>query len=850
MDFPTFADPEESPVDDIDVDAIMDDEERQQAQAQAMAERLQLFSAAVAKTRKHYVDGRRASGLEKEWLEAEDAYNSIDDANRSAAAMMDAVAAGGPIVNNKAKPTRSTVFVGVTRQKTNVAEARIADILLPTDDRNWGIKPSPKPELTAAIKREQQAEQQAMSAQMQQPVQSPALAQQTPVAQAAGQAMQPSQPENMPWTPGQPQPGMVVQQPGQTKAASQIWDEALQAAEAMQDTIEDALIDCDWNGIQRKVIHDAAVLGTGVCKGPFATSTIKRAWTPVKDITGNVVQVLEIKEELNASSAWVSLWNFFPDPSCGDNIHDGGGAMELKFLTPRKVRELAKQPGYLKDQIAQVLEEGPRQATGAIDARIMARMRAEDPALINGQSSLYEVWEYWGEFDAEDLKAAGVDVGTDPLKAMSGCVVMINDTIVKAFLHPMETGELPYDVYVWEKRANSWAGYGVPHLVKWQQRVINSAWRMMMDNAGSVVGDQIVVKSGVIQPADQRWEISGRKVWWCTDESIDVRNAFATFSFNSHQNDYAQIIQMAEQFMDSESGVPQIAQGEHDGVPDTVGGMQILMASANTVVRRLVKQYDDMITRPHLRRYYDWMMEHNPNPEIKGDFQVDARGSSALVTRDIQNQAFINLMNLAQNPIYGVYIDPKKLFEKALQAQHIDPAEIMRADEEIDEIQKQQAGKGPTDPKVQAAMINAQAHLQVAQARNQGQLALQQARSQATMAIEQTRAQAEIAYANTEAQMAKDNQAGDVLKLQMQERLAMLTYANQHQMTIQQINAELAKVQMQEQTKRELAQTELQMAAMENERSRRHDINMHHLQTVTDAANPPDVMPGMPATQE
>ena len=830
MDFPRFSEPGESPADQVDVEI-----DTPEAAERALVDRLQRFSAAVAKTRDRYVAGRRASGLEKDWLDAEDAYNGIDSANRATATMMDAVAAGYPVTSNQARPTRSTVFVGVSRQKTNTAEARIADILLPTDDRNWGIKPTPNPKLTRALKQGREQARLANAQSAPNPIADPAAAIQ---GLPPGQAQQPGQAPQI-------QPGQIAQQPpmqpGQPPMqldpiaqAAKAWADALMAAEAMEREIDDALVQSDWNSIQRQVIHDAAVLGTGVCKGPVASISVKKVWTPVVDTTGKVVHVLEIAQEINPNSEYVSLWNFFPDPSCGSDIHAGNGCMELKFLTARKLRELAKQPGYLRSQIAKVLEEGPMHATGVSDQRAVARMRHADSGEVIGQTELFELWEYWGDFDADDLRAAGVDLPDDKsteaiLRSYSGCVVMVNSTVIKAFLHPMSTGDVPYDVYVWEKRSNSWAGYGVPHLVKWQQKVINSAWRMMMDNAGSTVGDQIVVKAGSIQPADKKWEISGRKIWWCTDEGADVRQSFATFGFNSHQGEYAQIIQLAEQFMDQESGVPQIAQGEAKDVPETVGGMQILMASANTVVRRLVKQYDDMVTRPHIRRYYDWMMEHNEKPEIKGDFSIDARGSSALVTRDIQNQAIIQLLQVATNPVFGNYVDPKKLFEKALQAQHLDPVSILRSEEEIAQIEQQQAGKGPSDPKVQAAMINAQAHLQVAQARTQGMIQLESQRAQTQVSVEQSRSRTEEIYASTEAQMVRDNHASRVVELQWKERMALLDYANKRNLSIEQVQADLAKVRMQEQTKRELAAINMQVSAVEGDAKRQHAAQMQHL---------------------
>ena len=73
-------------------------------------------------------------------------------------------------------------------------------------------------------------------------------------------------------------------------------------------------------------------------------------------------------------------------------------------------------------------------------------------------------------------------------------------------------------------------------------------------------------------------------------------------------------------------------QGSQGGVtPDTVGGMQMLLNNTNVVLRRLVKNFDDMVTKPHIRRYYDYNMAYNENEEVKGDFNILARGSSALL---------------------------------------------------------------------------------------------------------------------------------------------------------------------------------------------------------------------------
>jgi hypothetical protein len=433
----------------------------------------------------------------------------------------------------------------------------------------------------------------------------------------------------------------------------------------------------------------------------------------------------------------------------------------------------------MEDQLRKVLEEGPRRSA------TFQELKDEDQRDVARDT--YEMWTYWGEVEHDDLESAGVDVGDkDVLRTVSACVIMINNTVVKAFPNPLEGGDLPYDFYVWEKVSGSCWGYGIPYLMRAQQKVLNAAWRQMMDNAGVSSGPQIVMKPGVIQPADKQWQLSSRKIWYATDDMDDVRKAFATFEFDSHQNELANIIKMATELADAETGVPTIMQGEKGAAPDTVGGMQMLMNSANVVLRRLVKQFDDMVTKPHIRRYYDYNMMYNENEELKGDFSIDARGSSALMVRDIQNQAFMNLLAAGTNPVYGAYIDTQKLFEKALQAQHIDPAEVLKSEAEIEKMKEQQAAAaqqgGQEDPRIAAAKIRAETDIQKVQAQNEGDMAELNTRLQ-------------IAQANIQAR--RENQ-------QMQREIEMLKLANTQNLSLEQIKAQLANTAIKERGKKEL----------------------------------------------
>jgi hypothetical protein len=711
------------------------------------AEKLQSFGSSLGGQRDEWIRSRGSYGVDKRWIEDEDQYNGKDNIAKAASQMMTSVEQGYPVTTQMAKPHRSTVFIGMTRQKTNAAEARLADILLPTDDRNWGLQPTPSPELMGMSKDNKMA---------------------------MDQQGQPVMSEN-----GQPARVRDV-----VKA---VLDVANKKALAMQTEIEDQLVECNYNSELRKVIHDSAVLGTGVIKGPIVTNRTRKAWQPITDSMGQTIHQIEIVQEISPASFRVDPRNVWPDPGCGENIHNGKGIYEREQVTAKQIRDLAKQPGFLKDQLRKVLEEGPKQSA---TLREMTDEDQRDMARLT-----YEMWTYWGEVDHDDLESAGVSVGEkDELRSISACVVMINNTVVKAFMNPLEGGDIPYDFFVWEKVAGSMWGYGIPYLMRSQQKVLNAAWRQMMDNAGVSSGPQIVIKPGAIQPADKQWQLSARKIWYATDDIDDVRKAFSTFEFNSHQAELAGIIKMATELADAETGVPTIMQGEKGAAPDTVGGMQMLMNSANVVLRRLVKQFDDMVTKSHIRRYYDYNMMYNEDEEIKGDFTIDARGSSALVVRDIQNQSFLNLLAAGANPIYGMYLDTQKLFEKALQAQHIDPAEVFKPEEEIEQIkeaQKQAAAQGPApDPAMAVAQVRAQAEMQKVQLQNQGDLQELQVRQQ---------------IAAQEADL-------HIMQLEMTREIEMLKLSNSQNISLEKIKAQLADTAMKERSRKELFAAERDLA--------------------------------------
>ena len=102
-----------------------------------MAERLRVFGVRLQSKADDQVQQRYS--IDERWLDDLRQFNGQYD--KVTAATL--AASGG-----------SKLFVNITRNKVNAAEARLIDILFPTDDRNWGIQPTPVPYLSKIAKDE------------------------------------------------------------------------------------------------------------------------------------------------------------------------------------------------------------------------------------------------------------------------------------------------------------------------------------------------------------------------------------------------------------------------------------------------------------------------------------------------------------------------------------------------------------------------------------------------------------------------------------------------------------------------------------------------------------------------
>lgn len=576
------------------------------------------FVRSLIDKRKEAIDGRAACGIEQEWEEDEDYYQGIDDANRiysSRSSAGNAKAWADSYRSGGETQARSTVFLNITRPYVDAASARLSDILLPNDDRAWSIRPTPIPRLS-------------------------------PIDLASI---------------------------GGKEGLDQIIAQSRVAANGMQSEIDDCLVESNMLGECRHVLEDAARIGTGVIKGPYS---VERSVRILRRDEKTFATVTMMVKELKPGSKRVDPWDIFPDPCCGESIHNGAYIWEREPVSARQLRDMADMPGYDSAEIFAALKEGAKTPTG---------MRKNGGARDAHEDGQFDLWIFHGACDSDDLEESGVEVEDESPRA-SAMAVLVNDRLIKATLNVLDSGEFPYDLLAWQRRPGVPWGTGVARHIRTIQRILNAAVRAMMDNSGLASGPQLVIGNG-ITPDDGRWSISGRKIWRAEADVIDVRQAFHAFVPPSVQAEMMAIIEWAMRTAEDATGIPAMLQGIRGDAPETLGGMQLQNSNAGGVMRRLAKRFDDYVTRPHIIRYYNWMMQHSDQEEIKGDYQIDVRASSYLVERDARQSLLTSLMAASSNPVYG--LDPARLAAEIIRGAKIDPELVQYSPQERERMAHQ-----------------------------------------------------------------------------------------------------------------------------------------------------------------
>ncbi len=712
-------------MEDLSIEVL---EELKEQLATEREKKLEGLGKVIAKIRDEAVTARRESGFEKQWKEDEEYYEGIDDLNRNVAQYIKPRSDTGGLVQSKLNVSDSQCieFLNITRPFVDAASARMGDILLPANDWNFAIKATPVPEFDE----NEDSDKQILDPKTGQPF---VL-------------------------------GDVIKDRNKRVGA---------VVAKAERRIKDWLVQCGYKKESRKVIDGAAMVGTGVFKGPYPDKQITKVLKGTE---------LVVEETIVPKAKYISHWDFFPDMNCGEDIQDGDYVIERSYLTARQLTGLMGVPGYEAAAIHKVLEEGPG-------------MRNESGKKTTLHDDRFEVWYYYGTIESHELKeldsAYAEKCGEeDDHTYVNAIVVLVNNTVIKGVKNPLDNYGYPFDVMIWKRVPGKPFGIGVAREGRVAQKTVLAAFRTLMENMGLASIPMIAILRAAIDPADGDWTLRKGKLWDIKEDSgiTNINQAIQTLIIPAMQAELGALIEFGMKAMEDSTGITFLMQGQQGAAPDTVGGMQMMLRSSSTVLRREARIYDENVTEPKINRFYGWLLMHGEDDE-KGDLLIEASGSSQLAELEMQAMQLPSLIQMAMNPVFEM--SPRKAAQELLRALHFDPNKF---DLDEDEKQKMQEMQPPLDPRVQVAQIKAQTDEKIAAQDAQVKQMEIKTDSDRDAIFEQGVAQRTQATLDAKAH-----------EMDMKYQLALLDYANREKISLNDAKVQLTRDVMKINSTKELA---------------------------------------------
>jgi len=558
---------------------------------------------------------------------------------------------------------KSKVFVKITKTKVLASFGQIIEVLFGSGKFPIGVEPTPIPEEMAeyAHLKPQQMQQMngAANGELQNPYGFPGDGQEIPKGATADMLM-----ENL--AQKYEAVGLDEGPAPDSRSMPQI-EPARIAAEKLQKVIHDQLEETDAIKILRHVFFEMCLLGTGILKGPFNEDKVYNKWGKDEE-TGEEAYMAKIKTVPKLEA--VSCWDFYSDPNC-TNMTDAEYVIQRHSFNRQQFANLIKRPLFREDAIRSCLEMGANYQARGYESSLYNRENLESL-----YKSRFEVLEYWGLLDKRIAKEIGLDYDDD-LDVVSVNAWICGDKVLRLTENPFTPKRLPYMVCPYELNPYQFFGIGVPENMEDSQQIMNGHARMAIDNlalSGNLVFD---IDETLLVPG-QDMKVFPGKIF--RRQSGQPGQAIHGLKFPSTTNENMMMFDRFRQLADEATGIPSYSHGTTgiQSTTRTAAGMSMLMGAAALSIKTVIKNIDDYLLKPLGKTLFYWNMQFNDDrPEIKGDLEIKARGTSSLMQKEVRSQRLMTFMQTAANPSLAPFVKWHTILKEVAKSLDIDPEQII-----------------------------------------------------------------------------------------------------------------------------------------------------------------------------
>tara|TARA_R100000697_G_scaffold39137_1_gene51242 strand:+ start:8036 stop:10135 length:2100 start_codon:yes stop_codon:yes gene_type:complete len=442
------------------------------------------------------------------------------------------------------------------------------------------------------------------------------------------------------------------------------------SAKNMERLIHDQLGESSATSVFRHSLFEMALLGTGIVKGPFSYDKLSHKWEKDRETGTNVYNP---KSKLVPRIEAVSCWDFYPDPDAV-TVDDADYIIERHNYTKTQLRDLMNRPFFRADAVRECLAMGPNYEARGYESSLLDRETTDE-----FDKNRYEILEFWGYLDKELAEQAGLEIDDDmdELDELSVNCWVCNGKILRLVINPFTPARLPYMVCPYEINPYQFFGVGIPENMDDSQTIMNGHARMAIDNlalAGNLVFD---VDETMLVPG-QDMKVFPGKIF--RRQSGQPGQSIHGVKFPNTANENLMMFDRFRQLADESTGIPSYSHGT-TGVQSTTrtaAGMSMLMGAAALNIKTVVKNIDDYLLRPLGESMFAWNMQFNEDtPEIRGDLDVKARGTSSLMQKEVRSQRLMTFLQTASNQNLAPFVKWHSVLSEIAKSLDIEPEKLI-----------------------------------------------------------------------------------------------------------------------------------------------------------------------------
>jgi len=448
---------------------------------------------------------------------------------------------------------------------------------------------------------------------------------------------------------------------------------AMVAAKMMEKQIKDQLEESDASMHLRNTAFECALFGTGVLKGPFATTKEYANWNDEGEYDPTIKTVPKV--------SYVSAWNFYPDPDAS-NMEECDYVIERHKLTKTQLRNLRTRPFFREEAISEAIDIGQNYNIKWWESSLLD---SQDEESSRGYDTYrYEALEYWGVMDRELVEKSGIEIPEDyeDVNELQVNVWICNGEVLRFVVNPFLPKRIPYCAVPYEVNPYAVFGIGVGENMDDTQTLMNGFMRMAVDNAVLSGNLLIEVDETNLTPGQDLTVYPGkvfRRQGGAPGQAI-----FGT-KFPNVSNENMQLFDKARVLADESTGIPSFSHGQTGvtGVGRTAAGISMLMGAAAGSVKTVVKNFDDYMLRPLGQAMFAFNMQFNYNKDIKGDLEVKARGLESLMQNEVRSQRLMSFLQITSNPVLAPFAKFPYIIREIAKSMMLDPNKVTNTPEEM-----------------------------------------------------------------------------------------------------------------------------------------------------------------------